>query len=466
MSPAETAAPPEAAATIPVPSAAAPADSLLAPALRAPTVGATMLISMIAFEAIAVAAVMPEIARSLDGLALYALAFGATLAASVVAMVAAGIDADRGGPRRGMAFGLGLFGLGLVLAGTAPAMGWLLLGRLAQGFGAGAIGVAIYVAAARLYPSALHPRLFALFAGAWVVPAVVGPGLAVLIAQAFGWRAVFLSVLPLLLLSAWMLLPALRAQIDRGARAARGGAALGWAVLAAGSALLLHLLAEQAAQPLSRGGLVLGLVLLGLAAQRLLPTGTLRSRRGLPSLILLRGLLASAFLSAEVFIPLWLSEQAQWSAVAAGLALTLGALSWSAGSALQARVGLALRQRVLSGGLAMTGLGIALPLAAVIGLLPAWTLLPAWILAGFGIGLAFPLISVLVLEQSPPQAQGRNSAALQLGEALLHSALLAVIGLGFAPLQAEHPAWAYGLVFALASGQCLLAAVLAGRSQP
>ena len=59
---------------------AAPREHLYAPRLRAMTVGSVALVSLLAFEALAVGTAMPTVARSLDGLALYALAFGGPFA--------------------------------------------------------------------------------------------------------------------------------------------------------------------------------------------------------------------------------------------------------------------------------------------------------------------------------------------------------------------------------------------------
>ena len=46
-----------------------------------------MLIAQIAFETLAVTTAMPTVARSLDGLSLYAVAFGVTFATSMIGMV-------------------------------------------------------------------------------------------------------------------------------------------------------------------------------------------------------------------------------------------------------------------------------------------------------------------------------------------------------------------------------------------
>ena len=199
--------------------------------------------SLLAFEAMAVAAAMPAIAHALDGLGLYALAFGGTLAASVVGMVLAGASCDRHGARQATSLGLVVFAAGLLLAGFADDMAWVVAGRIVQGLGAGMLGVALYVGMGLLIPPALHPRLFALFAAAWVVPALLGPSLAAWMVGQFSWRSVFLAVALVVPLTAALLLPAF-SRLPPPLRATGGANTLrpriGWAVMGAGGALLLH----------------------------------------------------------------------------------------------------------------------------------------------------------------------------------------------------------------------------------
>lgn len=187
-----------------------PADtSILSARYRATTLGMVALVGLHAFEALAVAAAMPTVAEALDGLRLYALAFGGTLATSVIGMTLAGRWADHHGPARPLWYGLACFVLGLLLAGFAMRMGMLVAGRLLQGPGAGAISVSLYVMVGRSYPEHLRPKVFAAFSAGWVVPSMVGPALSGLIVQHLGWRWVFLAV-PLLAVPAGLLLrPAL-----------------------------------------------------------------------------------------------------------------------------------------------------------------------------------------------------------------------------------------------------------------
>ena len=89
--------------------------------------------------------------------------------------------------------------LGLLIAGTSVSMPVLVAGRLVQGLGGGALTVSLYVLVARIYPGALHPKIFAAFSAAWVIPSLVGPFAAGIVAQVFSWHWVFLGVVGLVI---------------------------------------------------------------------------------------------------------------------------------------------------------------------------------------------------------------------------------------------------------------------------
>src|SRR4051794_3068 len=167
---------------------------VLSPPYRALTIGMVALITLVAFESLAVTTAMPTVAQALDGLSWYALAFGGPLASGVVAMVVSGSWSDRRGPARPLWHGTAWFLGGLVIAGLAPTMAVLVAARIIQGFGAGLLTVALYVVVGHLYPAGLRPRIFAAFSTGWVVPSLVGPAIAGLIVQHLSWRVVFLAV--------------------------------------------------------------------------------------------------------------------------------------------------------------------------------------------------------------------------------------------------------------------------------
>jgi MFS family permease len=161
---------------------------------RVTLAGITLVISVAAFEAIAVASAMPTVARSLHGVALFGWTFTAFLLADVVGLVDAGARVDRRGPTASLIGGLGLFGAGLIVDGLAPNIGVFLAGRALQGFGAGSFIVAVYVLVARVFPEKRRGKVFAVMSAAWVVPSVVGPAFAGGVTATVGWRWVFLGI--------------------------------------------------------------------------------------------------------------------------------------------------------------------------------------------------------------------------------------------------------------------------------
>src|SRR5215204_3880106 len=120
-------------------SAAPGADGVWAPARRRLTAGLVLTITLVAFEALAVATVMPVVADDLGGLGLYGWVFSGFFLGSLLGIVLAGQLADRRGTRLPLALGLTLFTVGLLVGGTAPSMLVLVGGRVLQGMGAGVV---------------------------------------------------------------------------------------------------------------------------------------------------------------------------------------------------------------------------------------------------------------------------------------------------------------------------------------
>ena len=417
---------------------------------------------MTAFEAIGVATAMPAIAKDLQGLHWYGLAFAGGAGGALPAMVWAGQDCDRHGPFRAMAFGLLVFLLGLIIAGLSQHMGQLIVGRVLQGLGTGALNVAVVVAMARVLPAELMPQLFASFSAAWVVPAIIGPALSGWIVRALGWSWVFLSVAVLILPTAALVMPQLRTLPAAETTHRSPGAPMIWAVVAALCCIALALAEQSGPWRFALTGALLVITIL--AARQLLPTGVLRFAAGLPTVIALRGLIAASFFLTEAFIPLWLHQVCGWSLDAAGLALSGGALSWSVGSTLQSRVHseLARRRLLLTGG-CIFAVSVIASMAPVLGWASPKLLVLSWAVSGLGVGLALPMLSVLMLRLAQPAEHGRYAAALQISAALATGTALAVGGVMFAALQAQSLTSATLAVFALAGVLALIALIFLKR---
>src|SRR5947209_11345735 len=86
------------------------------------TLGLILILLGPAFEALAVATILPKIVANLGGLSFYGWSFSAYMLATIVSLIMAGDEADRRGPIRPFILGIMLFVLGLLLAGTASSM--------------------------------------------------------------------------------------------------------------------------------------------------------------------------------------------------------------------------------------------------------------------------------------------------------------------------------------------------------
>src|SRR3712207_8203370 len=110
-----------------------------------------MLVTFIAFEAMAVGTAMPTAVAELDGLAWYGWPFSAFLVASVVGMVVGGDAGDRRGPRVALPWGVAAFAAGLLGAGLVGSMAVFDGGRGLQGPGGRVVGGLLYVTAGQAY---------------------------------------------------------------------------------------------------------------------------------------------------------------------------------------------------------------------------------------------------------------------------------------------------------------------------
>lgn len=382
------------------------------------TTGLVLTVVGAAFEALAVATILPATVRDLGGLSLYGWAFSAFMLTNLVGIAIAGAEADRQGPARPYVAGIVLFALGLLTAGLAPAMPVVILGRAIQGIGAGFISSVAYVAIGRGYADEARPRMLAVMSSAWIVPGLIGPALAGVIADSVGWRWVFLGLAPLMLVAATLALPALRrlSRAPSGPREWRQLASS--AQLAAGAGLLLA--GVGATSPYAIAPLVAVGALVGLPAlRRLMPEGTLRAAAGLPATIATFGLLNMAFFGVDAFVPLALTAGRGQTATAAGIALTAATIAWSSASWVQAHLAQrGWRRALVIAGLALLALGVAGTTAVLVPWVPVWLAPLAWGIAGLGMGLAYSTISLLVLETAPAGQEGGATSAMQLANVL------------------------------------------------
>ena len=450
------------------------------PGRRRLTAGLVLTITLVAFESLAIATIMPTVSDDLGGLGLYGWVFSGFFLGSLVGIVLAGQASDERGTRFPFAVGLALFAAGLVVGGAAQSMPMLVAGRVAQGVGAGAIPAVAYAAVGRSYPPELRPRVFAVFSSAWVVPGLIGPVAAASLAEVTSWRAVFLALLPLVGLAAAMAIPALGAHDLDDEPAGDGtdgtdGAGvtptidprIGAVVLVAGVALVLGGLG--AGSPLVGAPLVIGGAVPAVwAFLRLVPAGTARLVSGMPAAVAVRGILTFAFFGTDAYISLAVTDARDQSTWLAGAALTVGTLTRTTGTWVQARlVGRRGPRWLVEAGfvcLVVATMGMLLVLRPAV---PAALILVVWGLGGWSMGISYSSLSLTVLALAEPGHEGTASAALQLSDVLGVSLGTGLVGVFVALGDARG--WATGSSLTLGFTLTLAVAIgglLAARRLP
>ena len=406
-----------------------PTDDGLWSAKRRPlTLGLVLTITLVAAEALAVATAMPVVAKELGALELYGLVFTAFLVGSLLSIVVSGTLIDRRGVVLPFLLGIGLFALGLAIAGAAVSMPMLIVGRFIQGLGGGAVPPIAYVAIGRTLPEHLRPRMFATLSTAWVLPGVFGPGIAGVVAEAFSWRWIFFGLLPLLAFSGFLAYRGLSGMGNQARSAAQrlethgeGGERrriVNGLLVALGVGLVTVGLAGDPGVQLVLLGLV-GLAIAGFAFARLMPPGTLRAARGYPTAILLRGVLTFAFFAVDVYVALLLEDVRGWSAFMAGIAITAATVSWTAGSWTQARLSARYpHEWFVRIGFPVVAVGIAGLGLILLQEVPAVLAIPIFGLAGFGMGLTYAQFALIVLRDVPRGEQGTVTASLTLSDSV------------------------------------------------
>ncbi|WP_246279018.1 MDR family MFS transporter [Paraburkholderia ultramafica] len=381
---------------------------------RALVIAAVMAsMAMVAIEATIVSTAMPQIVTQLGDLHLYSWVFSSFLLTQTAMTVVFGKLADLYGRKPVMLAGIAIFLLGSVLAGFAWSMPAMIVFRLIQGVGAGAIQPVTLTIVADLYPARERGKVQGYLASVWAISAVVGPMVGGFIIHNLSWAWIFWMNVPIGLASAAGFIAFLR-ESERHARPSIdfGGAALFMAAIAALMMALTYAGDDEIARASFAGGAFLLCVLFFVLQERRaaepMISFALWSRRPIAACngsTLLSGMI---LMGATTFLPMYVQGVLHRSPVVAGLALTMMMVGWPAGATLAAksfhRLGL---RRILLGGSMFVPLGAALLLFLSPGASPLIAAFGSLII-GFGMGTSS--VSSLVLIQEIVKTDERGSA--------------------------------------------------------
>jgi len=159
-------------------------------------VGIMLSIFLAAIESTVVATAMPTVVASLGGIRIYSWVFSGFLLTQTVTMPLWGRFSDLYGRRSIYLAGLATFLAGSALSGAAQDMAQLVVFRMVQGAGAGALMTLGYTIIAELFGLERRARMQGYISGIWGLASLIGPWVGGVLTDHVSWRWVFYINLP------------------------------------------------------------------------------------------------------------------------------------------------------------------------------------------------------------------------------------------------------------------------------
>jgi EmrB/QacA subfamily drug resistance transporter len=170
---------------------------------KKPLVLAAVMLAMFmgAIEATIVSTAMPAIVADLGGFPLYSWVFSSYLLMNAVTVLIYGKLSDLFGRKPILFFGIIIFLIGSILCGFSTTMQTLIIFRLIQGFGAGAVTPIATTIVGDIYTQEERAKIQGYLSSVWGISAITGPAVGGLLVQYVSWHFVFWINIPLGILS-------------------------------------------------------------------------------------------------------------------------------------------------------------------------------------------------------------------------------------------------------------------------
>ena len=372
---------------------------------------------MVSIESTIVSTVMPQIVAELGGLRLYSWVFSSFLLAQTAMTVVFGNLADVYGRKPVMLAGIAIFLVGSLLAGFAWSMPSMILFRLVQGVGAGAIQPVAMTIVSDLYPARERGKVQGYLASVWAISAVLGPVAGGLIVRNVSWAWVFWINIPVGLIAAAGFLAFLHETVKHERRSIDILGAISFTVVVTSFLIALTEVGTTGNTTLVAAACVflvstLTFVFQERRAANPMVSFSLWSHWPIAASNGVSLLAGMALMGLTTFVPIYVQIVLQRSPVTAGFALTTMLVGWPAGATLAAR----LFHRFALHTLMRWG-AVLIPAGAACLVLLTPQSSPAIAALGsliMGIGMGIVSVSSLVLIQESVTVAQRGSATASL----------------------------------------------------
>ncbi|PCS01617.1 MDR family MFS transporter [Lactococcus fujiensis] len=394
---------------------------------------------MTSVEVTIVTTAMPTIISELHGLEIQSWVFAVYLLISAITTPLYGKLSDAIGRKNIFIFGLALFIIGSFLCGLAPDMLTLIIFRLIQGIGAGAIMPLTFTIIADLFSFEERANILAFNNTAWAISALAGPLLGGWIVDTLSWHWVFFINVPLGLLTI-----ALTAWGYHDHHKKTSQINMDWSGIASLSVLLLSLLMIFQELGASRINWLweLILVLVFFASTYWFIRAEKKAKdpifqiemfknRTFSIQIMVSLLLSGALIGYNIYFPIWLQAIYRVPAFLAGLTLTPSSVMWMVSGFF---VGWLMKKfktkqlfLLISGILTL----LSLPLVFASVTFPMFYFYLIAGLMGACMGIILTMSTLIAQNLVPKENIGLASSMIVLGRTLGQAMMTGIFGLAF-----------------------------------
>ncbi|MGG4169338.1 MDR family MFS transporter [Rossellomorea vietnamensis] len=389
-----------------------------------------------AIEGTIVSTAMPKIVEDLGGSELYTWVISVYLLAIVISTPVFGKLADLFGRRIMFTIGVSIFLAGSMLSGLSQSMEQLVLFRLIQGIGAGALTTLPFTIIGDVFTFEMRAKMQGWMSSVWGIAGITGPLAGGFIVDTISWHWIFYMNLPFGILSLFLLWTSLKENIEKKKHRIDYAGIFTFAVSITAFLYALTLLKEE--EHVTSGilsllivaaiGISLFIWIESKADEPMLPL-TLFKNRFITISTIAGFLLGFILVAVTFYIPLWVQGVTGLNATMSGVTMLPMSITWPFAAVLSGK----LMAKTSIG--RITVMGISVITAGCLGLIlfTEHTIVPLMMVVtaiiGFGFGLSLTAFTVAVQSSVEWKVRGAAMGTFNLMRNLGQSIGIAVSGL-------------------------------------
>lgn len=382
-----------------------------------------------AIEGTIVSTAMPKIVQELGGSQLYTWVISVYLLATVISTPVFGKLADLYGRRLMFTIGAVIFLVGSITSGFAQSMEQLVIFRVIQGLGGGALTTIPFTIIGDLYSYEQRAKIQGWISSVWGISGIIGPLAGGILVDTVSWRWVFFMNLPFGIVAIFMLWASLHEKLEKKRHRIDYGGITVFAVTMTAFLYALTILRESKQMNgtvtgffvVAIVGIILFLLIERKAQEPMIPLSLFRNR-ALSAANVSGFLLGFILVAFTFYIPLWIQSVTGLNATFSGVAMLPMSILWPTGAVLCGRLlaRKSIRTVTMAGNLLIVlgciGLFLMNPSSSII----FFMIITA--VTGLGFGLSFTAYTVSVQSavdwSMRGAAMGTNNLLRNLGQAV------------------------------------------------